>query len=76
MISGDVFWAAADNTSLIYVNDAERVVMKGKSISYLITTISVHRPEYELTFQWTIHPLSLTTINDIHQNYIPSLCTI
>jgi hypothetical protein len=37
MISGDVFWAAADNTSLIYVNDAERVVMKGKSISYLIT---------------------------------------
>ena len=36
MISGDVFWAAADNTSLIYVNDADRVIMKGLSISYLI----------------------------------------
>jgi hypothetical protein len=31
--SGDVFWAAADNTSLIYVNDADRVVMKGESSS-------------------------------------------
>jgi len=40
--SGDVFWAAADNTSLIYVNDADRVVMKGKSISYLITILDIH----------------------------------
>lgn len=29
--SGDVFWATPANSSLIYVNDADRVIMKGKS---------------------------------------------
>jgi hypothetical protein len=28
--SGDVFWAGTQNTSLLYVNDAGRVVMKGE----------------------------------------------
>lgn len=34
LVSGDVFWATPANSSLIYVNDADRVIMKGKSRSH------------------------------------------
>lgn len=33
--NGDVFWATADNTSLIYVNDADRVIMKVDNTSFV-----------------------------------------
>lgn len=65
--SGDVFWATADNTSLLYVNDNNRVIIKVDNESDVVYLQKRYAPKLLSQKTWDIG--TVWVMDAVHMPY-------